>query len=80
MGFSDTLGGDKSNLALSLQRAEYVASMLRKAQFQVGDVTGWGERWLLIHTVDGIKNDKNRRVVIETACRDLPAKNMQSIS
>lgn len=69
MGFSDTLGGDKSNLELSLKRAEYVASLLRSKQLPVGEVTGWGERWLVVHTVDGVKNDKNRRVVIETLCK-----------
>jgi len=80
MGFSDTLGGDKSNLRLSLQRAGYVASLLRKAQIPVGEVKGWGERWLDIHTVDGVKNDKNRRVVIETACRDHQTVTTQPIS
>lgn len=68
MGFSDTLGGDKANLELSLKRAEHVASLLGAKQIPVGTVQGWGERWLDIHTVDGVKNDKNRRVVIETVC------------
>lgn len=68
LGFSDTLGGDKANLALSEKRAQHVASLLRKQDIPVGNVKGWGERWLVVHTVDGVKNEKNRRVVIETHC------------
>lgn len=68
LGFSDTLGGDKANLALSEKRAQHVASLLRKQDIPVGNVKGWGERWLDVHTVDGVKNEKNRRVVIETHC------------
>lgn len=70
MGFSDTLGGDKSNLELSEKRALHVATLLRTKQIVVGDVKGWGERWLKVHTVDGIANEQNRRVVIETLCKD----------
>lgn len=80
LGFSDTLGGDKSNLELSQKRAEHVATLLRAKQIPVGNVKGWGERWLDVHTVDGIKNDKNRRVVIETICGAAQTKNMKSIS
>lgn len=68
MGFSDTLGGDKGNLELSQKRAIHVASLLGASKFPVGEVKGWGERWLKVHTVDGIKNEQNRRVVIETVC------------
>lgn len=68
LGFSDTLGGDKANLALSEKRAQHVASLLRKKEIPIGNVKGWGERWLDVHTVDGVKNEKNRRVVIETHC------------
>lgn len=68
MGHSDTLGGDKGNLKLSKDRARHVASILRGKQIQVGKVIGWGERWLKIHTVDGIQNQQNRRVVVETVC------------
>ncbi len=68
LGFSDTFGGDRSNLALSQKRAEHVAAKLRDAGLSVATVQGWGERWLLEHTVDGIKNQVNRRVVIETTC------------
>ncbi len=80
MGFSDTLGGDKSNLELSLKRAQHVATLLRGKNIPVGTVKGWGERWLDVHTVDGIKNDKNRRVVIETVCGAAQVKATQSVS
>jgi len=72
LGFSDTLGGDKANLLLSEKRAQHVAGLLRKQDIPVGNVKGWGERWLDVHTVDGIKNEKNRRVVIETHCEPKP--------
>lgn len=72
LGFSDTLGGDKANLLLSEKRAQHVAELLRKQNIPVGNVKGWGERWLDVHTVDGIKNEKNRRVVIETHCEMKP--------
>ncbi len=70
LGFSDTLGGDISNLQLSQKRAEHVATQVRAAGLEVGDVEGWGERWLNVHTLDGVKNEKNRRVVLETSCTD----------
>ena len=75
LGFSDTFGGDRSNLALSQKRAEHVAAKLRDGGLAVTNVQGWGERWLLEHTVDGIKNEVNRRVVIETTCdsKTMPA-------
>ena len=69
MGFSDTLGGDKSNLKLSEERAMHVAELLSNKQVPVGDVKGWGERRLKVHTVDGIQNEQNRRVVVETVCQ-----------
>lgn len=72
LGFSDTLGGDKANLLLSEKRAQHVAGLLRKQSIPIGNVKGWGERWLDVHTVDGIKNEKNRRVVIETHCEMKP--------
>jgi len=75
IGFSDTLGGDKSNLELSEKRAMQVATLLRGKQIPVGEVKGWGERWLKVHTVDGIKNEQNRRVVIETVCDGKALKN-----
>lgn len=68
LGFSDTLGNDASNLKLSQKRAEYIAAKLKSAGLKVGTVKGWGERWLKVHTVDGVKNEENRRVVVEMTC------------
>lgn len=68
LGFSDTLGGDKSNLELSQRRAVHVAALLKAKKINVNNVKGWGERWLNEHTVDGVKNKMNRRVVVETLC------------
>lgn len=80
LGFSDTLGGDKANLALSEKRAQHIATLLRKDSIPVGNVKGWGERWLDVHTVDGVKNEKNRRVVIETHCEAKPTASDQPSS
>ena len=80
LGFSDTLGGDKSNLDLSQKRAQHVATLLRAQQVPVGEVKGWGERWLKVLTVDGIKNEQNRRVVIETVCEHKTPKSSGAVS
>jgi len=68
LGSSDTLGNDASNLKLSQKRAEHIAAKLKSAGLNIGTVKGWGERWLKVHTVDGVKNEENRRVVVEMAC------------
>jgi len=68
LGFSDTLGGDMANLKLSQERAAFVASQLKASGVKIGEIKGWGERWLDVHTPDATKNDKNRRVVIELDC------------
>jgi len=67
-GFSDTLGNDGANLKLSQRRADYVAARLKAGGIAIGNVQGWGERRLKIHTFDGADNEKNRRVVIEMNC------------
>jgi len=67
-GFADTLGNDQKNLALSQTRADYVAMKLKAGGLAIGSVRSWGERWLNVHTLDAIKNEKNRRVVIELSC------------
>ena len=41
------------------------------AGIAVAEVTGWGERWLNEHTLDGVKNEKNRRVVVEIICASM---------
>ena len=67
-GFADTLGNDLANLKLSNERADYVAAKLRTAGLDVYSVEAWGERRLKINTYDGVKNENNRRVVIEMHC------------
>ncbi len=78
LGFSDTLGGDMANLKLSQERAAFVASELKAAGVKIGEIKGWGERWLDVHTPDATKNDKNRRVVIELDCARGPKQPMPS--
>lgn len=66
VGHTDTLGSSKSNLALSLKRAEKV----RKSLIALGvpaesiQVVGKGEQELLVQTPDNKKEPKNRRVDI----------------
>lgn len=67
-GFSDTLGNDVANLKLSQLRADYVAEKIKAGGYTIESVRGWGERWLKVHTVDGMENELNRRVVIEMTC------------
>lgn len=74
LGFSDTLGNDASNLKLSQKRAEHIAAKLKSVGLKVGIIKGWGERWLKVHTVDGVKNEENRRVVVEMTCETGMAK------
>ncbi len=80
LGFSDTLGNDASNLELSQKRAEYIAAKLKSAGLNIGAVKGWGERWLKVHTVDGVKNEENRRVVVEMTCGTETAKKVMPTS
>ena len=72
LGFSDTLGNDDNNLKLSQKRADYVAGKLKAEGLAIGTVRGWGERRLKIHTLDGVDNEKNQRVVIEMNCASAP--------
>lgn len=67
-GYADTLGRDSANLALSRERARYVASKVRDAGIKVASVEAWGERRLETHTFDGVDLQNNRRVEIEITC------------
>jgi len=71
-GYSDTIGNDSANLNISRERAQYVADKLKDQGIEIGDVTGWGERRLEIHTGDGVMMDKNRRVEIAVECAKEP--------
>ena len=77
-GFSDTLGNDSSNLRLSKLRAETIAGRLKAEGMTISQVKGWGERWLDVYTKDGVKNERNRRVVIELDCSE-PAPTTASV-
>ncbi len=66
IGHTDTVGSDKKNDALALQRAELVRSELIKRGLAPGSVTaiGRGKRELLVPTADGVAEQRNRRVEI----------------
>lgn len=66
IGHTDTVGSSKSNLEVSLKRAKYIASMIKKMKIKVVSlsVKGYGERDLLVKTADNISNAQNRNVEI----------------
>ena len=66
VGHTDTTGTRPSNFALGLRRANTVRSLLRDNGLDVGsiDVVSHGETELLVPTVDGIFEARNRRVEI----------------
>lgn len=70
-GYTDTLGGDKTNLVLSKKRAHMVAGKLRVAfaddHFPISE-SGWGERRLLVWTPNNVANATNRRVEVRVKC------------
>ncbi|MEK9671138.1 MAG: hypothetical protein VW268_01370 [Rhodospirillaceae bacterium] len=72
-GCLNTLGGDKSNLALSQKRADYVAGKLRFQDLNVTDAKAWGERRLDAVTLDGVDQVRNRRVEVEITFDEKPA-------
>lgn len=67
-GYSDTIGSDSANVNISRKRAKYVAAKLEQDGFEIGNITGWGERQLSVLTADGVHHDQNRRVVVELSC------------
>jgi hypothetical protein len=66
-GFTDTSGSAEYNLALSQRRAEAVQRELVKLGVpqSVITVTGKGQNDLLVPTADGVREARNRRVLIE---------------
>jgi len=66
IGHTDTVGGRESNDVLSRQRAERVRDILVQAGIKVDkiEVTGRGERDLLVPTGDNIEEPRNRGVEI----------------
>jgi len=66
IGHTDTVGSDRSNDALALQRAEMVRGELIRRGVDAGNITavGRGKRDLLVPTADGVAEPRNRRVEI----------------
>ena len=65
-GHTDSTGTRPSNFALGLRRANTVRSLLRDIGLDAGsvDVVSHGETVLLVPSVDGIFEARNRRVEI----------------
>ncbi len=68
VGYTDTVGSETDNDALSLRRAEAVRKLLVAAGFELTDdncrVIGRGERGLAKRTADEVDEPANRRVVV----------------
>ncbi|WP_174873097.1 OmpA family protein [Vogesella oryzae] len=66
IGHTDRVGAAEANEALSLQRAQMVADLLRQLGVQPKslDVTGRGERDPLVPSADGVDEPRNRRVEV----------------
>jgi outer membrane protein, adhesin transport system len=65
-GHADTVGSDRLNERLALQRADTIVRRLRASGFQDVEVTveGYGSRQLAVPTGDETPEPRNRRVVI----------------
>ena len=65
-GFTDTSGSHDHNMTLSQARAERVADMLVRHGVRPERILarGYGETRLAVKTGDGVKEARNRRVVI----------------
>jgi outer membrane protein OmpA-like peptidoglycan-associated protein len=66
IGYTDTTGAAAYNMELSRRRAEAVSNALVRAWVPATDITaaGRGEKDLLLPTVDGVPEPRNRRVEI----------------
>jgi outer membrane protein OmpA-like peptidoglycan-associated protein len=67
IGHSDRTGDNQSNKALSLKRAEAVATMLKTIGFSGDcmDIRYYGENDPVVPTADNVAEPRNRRVEIE---------------
>jgi outer membrane protein OmpA-like peptidoglycan-associated protein len=65
-GFTDTSGGHDGNMHLSLARADRVAELLVRHGVKPERIHthGFGETRLAVKTGDGVREPRNRRVVI----------------
>ena len=70
-GYSDTLGDDDINLAVSKDRAHVIAAKLKEALGNDVSIaeTAWGERRLAEMTKDNVASKANRRVDIAVQCK-----------
>lgn len=70
-GYSDTLGDDDINLAVSKDRAHVIATKLKEALGNDVSIaeTAWGERRLSEMTKDNVASKANRRVDIAVQCK-----------
>lgn len=66
IGHTDRVGSASDNEALSLQRAQLVADLLQQQGVKPAalEVTGRGERDLLLPTDEGVDEARNRRVEV----------------
>lgn len=66
IGHTDRVGSADANEALSLQRAQMIAALLGQLGVQPKslEVTGRGERDLLLPTADDVDEPRNRRVEV----------------
>ena len=66
IGHTDRVGGNRTNDALSLQRAERVKAELLKLGIAAARLrsAGRGEREPLVPTADGVEESRNRRVEV----------------
>ena len=66
-GFTDTSGTHDANMILSQARAEHVADVLVRHGIRPARITarGYGETRPAVKTGDGVREARNRRVVIK---------------
>lgn len=71
-GYTDTVGSDAANQALSMQRAAAIGNFMRQRGVQVPIfVQGFGERAPAVATADGVDEPANRRAVF-VVCSGAP--------
>ena len=66
IGHTDTIGSHNINVELSLKRAGYIESIIKRQNINTVSLTvkGYGEEDLLIETADNVSEAKNRRVEV----------------
>jgi len=66
IGHTDTVGSNEINIKVSLKRAKYIESLIKKEQLNIVSILakGYGEEDLLVATPDNTDEAKNRNVEI----------------